>query len=162
MVTKVTVARGLTAGYLTLKYLKEMDENYKKGDWAEAAKDTGWYALAMAPVVAPTFFFGTVAYPVTVGIGVGIVSTAIFLEATGLGEWEDAVDLLLDPPTPKEWIEVVGPAIRTEVIDPTVEYVTEELWQKQLVDPISDWVSRRERDLREAWEVTRPRAPSWL
>jgi len=162
MVTKVTVARGLTAGYLTLKYLKEMDENYEEGNWLEAAKDTGWYALAMAPVVAPNFFFGSVAFPVTVGIGVGIVSTAIILEVTGLGEWEDAVEILLDPPSPKKWVEVVGPAIRDELIEPTVEYVTEELWQKQLVEPIGGWLNRRERDIRQAWEFARPRPPSWL
>lgn len=156
------VARGLIGGYITLRYLKEMEDNYRKGDWLEAAKDTGWFAIAIAPVVAPRFFFGAVAYPVVVGATLGLTATAVILEVTGLGEWEDVVELIVDPPSPKEFYKVVAPAIREEITEPIIDYVVDELWQKQLVEPIGGWLSRRERDIRKTWEMTRPRAPSWL
>lgn len=162
MVTKVAVARALTATYLVLQYQKEMKDNYRKGDWAEAGKDTAFFAVTMLPVVAPNFFFGTVAFPVLTGVAIGVTATIVIVEVTGIGTAEDVIDLLLDPPMPDEWFEVVGPAIREEITEPVIEYVTEELWQKQLVDPIGGWISRRERDIRRAWEITRPRPPSWL
>jgi len=163
MVTKVGVARATIAGYLTLRYHKEMKENYQKGDWLEAAKDTAYFAVALSPVVAPTFFFGTLA-PYWIGIGAGVVATAVVVEATGIGEWEDVRDFVLQDPRdmPGDYIETVAPAIQSEITQPILEYVTEELWQKQLVDPVGGWLSRRERDIRRAWEITRPRAPTWL
>jgi len=66
------------------------------------------------------------------------------------------VDLMTGKVTPKEWLEVVGPAIQSEVTEPIIEYLTEELWQKQLVDPIGGWVSRREKDIRRAWQLSAP------
>jgi len=146
------VARALTATYLTAKYLKEMNENYEAGNWLEAAKDTGVFAVTITPVVAPAFFFGSVAFPVTVGVTAGVIGTAAVLELTGLGEWEDAVDLVLEPPTPIEWYEVVAPAVKEKILAPTVEYVTEELWQKQLVRPVSGWVDRRAQELEQGKE----------
>jgi len=164
MVTKVGVARGLTATYLILRYHKEMKDNYRKGDWAEAGKDTAFFAVTMLPVVAPNFFFGAVAFRILPGVAIGVGATMIIVEATGLGEWEDVLDLVLTDPEdiPGKWAEVVLPAIQSEITEPVIEYVTEELWQKQLVDPIGGWLSRRERDLWHAWEITRPRPPSWL
>lgn len=156
-VTKVGVARGIAAGYLILQYRKEMKDNYREGDWAEAGKDTFFFSIKILPVVAPGFVFGTMAPVWIAGAGV-VVTTAAIVELTGIGTTEDVIDLLLDPPMPDEWYEVVGPAVREEIIDPTVEYVTEELWQKQLVEPIGGWLSRRERDLRRAWEITRPQS----
>lgn len=111
---KEIVARATLAGYLTLKYHKEMEDNYRKGDWAEAAKDTAFFAVAMTPVVAPNFFFGTLA-PYWIGFGVGAVATAVIVEATGIGEWEDVRDLVLEPPSPKEWYEVIAPEVKREV-----------------------------------------------
>jgi len=150
--TKSAIARGLVGIYITGKYVQEMQENYRKGDWLEAAKDTGWFAVAITPVVAPRFFFGTIAFPLTVGVAAGVATTAVVLEVTGLGDWEDAVVLALDPPNPIEWAEVVGPAIQSEVTEPIIEYVTEELWQKQLVDPITAWGSRRKQEIIETKE----------
>lgn len=129
-----------------------MQENYRKGDWLEATKDTGWFAVAITPVVAPRLFFGSIAFPLTVGAAAGVATTALVLEVTGLGDWEDAVVLALDPPTPVEWVEVVAPAIQSEVTQPIIEYVTEELWQKQLVDPITAWGSRRKEEIIETGE----------
>lgn len=162
MVTKVAIARGITGAYLTLQYYDEMKDNYRKGNWLEAAKDTAFFAVVMAPVVAPNFFFGTIAFPVLTGAAIGVAATIIVVELTGIGTAEEVLDLVLDPPSPEEWVEVVGPAIKSEVTEPIIEYVTEELWQKQLVDPVGGWLSRRERDLARYWEVHRPRAPSWL
>jgi len=161
--TKAGVARVTIAGYLTLRYHKEMKENYRKGNWLEAAKDTAFFAVTLTPVVAPGFFFGTLA-PVWIGIGAGVVATGIIVEATGIGEWEDVRDFVLQDPRgmPRDYYETVAPAIQSEITEPIIEYVTEELWQKQLVDPIEGWLSRRERDIRRAWEITKPRAPSWL
>jgi len=162
MVTKVGVARAITAGYLTLQYHKEMKENYRKGDWLEAAKDTAFFAVVLAPVVAPNFFFGSIAFPILTGAAIGVGATMLIVELTGIGEAEEVLDLVLDPPSPQEWAEVVGPAIQSEITEPMIEYITEDLWQKQLVEPIGGWLSRRERDLRQAWEITRPRKPSWI
>jgi len=156
-VTKVGVARALAATYLVLDYRKEMKDNYREGDWAEAGKDTFFFSIKILPVVAPGFVFGTMA-PVWMGVGAGVIATAAIVELTGIGTYEDVIDVLLDPPSPKKWVEVVGPAIQQEIIEPTVEYVTEELWQKQLVEPIGGWLSRRERDLQRAWEITRPQS----
>jgi len=74
----------------------------------------------------------------------------------------DYVDVITGEVTPSEYIDVVVPAIQSEVTEPIIEYVTEEIWQKQLVDPIGGWLSRRERDLQRVWEITRPRKPTWL
>jgi len=88
----------------------------------------------------------------------GIVSYAI----AGEEGVYDFVDLISGEVSPAEWADVVVPAIQSEVTEPIIEYVTEELWQKQLVDPITGWAARRERDLKRAWEITRPRKPTWL
>jgi len=109
-VTKIGAARAITAAYLVLKYRKEMKDNYREGDWAEAGKDTFFFSLAVLPVVAPNFVFGTLA-PYWIGIGTGVVATAVIVEATGLGTYEDVIDLVLDPPTPMEWYDVVAPEI---------------------------------------------------
>jgi len=108
VVTKVGAARGITAAYLLLRYKSEMEENYRKGDWAEAAKDTAFFAVAVTPVVAPNFFFGTLA-PVWIGAAVGVGATMAIVELTGIGTYEDVLDLVVDPPTPKEWYNVVAP-----------------------------------------------------
>jgi len=175
-VTKVGIARGLVGFYITVEYLDQMKDNYRKGDWLEAGKDTAFYTLAMAPVIAPKLFWGTVAYPVTVGVAVGFVATVAIVELTGIGEFEDVVDMYLNPvETIKELpeaAEVVGNFIVENVTDPAITAL-EETWQTQLVEPVGEWVdrrkkevggwtSRRERDLRRAWEITRPRAPTWL
>lgn len=114
MVTKVGIARGLTAAYLLLQYQKEMRENYAKGDWLEAAKDTGFLAITLTPVVAPNFFFGTVAFPVLTGVAIGVGATMVIVEVTGIGTAEEVLDLLLDPPSPTEWYEVVAPEVERE------------------------------------------------
>jgi len=140
-ITKVGIGRFLAGSYLALEYQKEMEENYRKGDWLEAAKDTGFFAVKMLPVVAPAFVFGTLA-PVWGGVALGVVATAVIVEATGIGEWEDVRDLLLDP-DPFEYYEVVAPVVQSEIIQPIKEYVTEEIWQKQLVDPIHRFFRRQ-------------------
>jgi len=152
-VTKVGVARGLTATYLILRYHKEMKDNYREGDWAEAGKDTAFFGVAILPVVAPSFFFGTLA-PYWIGIGAGVVATGIIVEATGIGEWEDVRDFVLQDPRdmPRDYLETVAPAIKSKVTEPIIEYVTEELWQKQLVQPISGWVDRRAQELEQGKE----------
>lgn len=109
-VTKIGIARGITAAYLLLKYRKEMQENYRKGDWVEATKDTAFFAVAITPVVAPNFFFGTLA-PVWIGAAVGVGVTIAIVEATGIGTAEEVVDLIIDPPSPIEWYDVVAPAL---------------------------------------------------
>jgi hypothetical protein len=110
-VSKATIARGGIGFYLTLRYLKEMQDNYRNGDWLEAGKDSAWFALAITPVVAPEFFFARVAYPVVMGVGAGTLAAIAIVEVTGIGEAEDVVDFVLDPPTPAEWYEVVAPAV---------------------------------------------------
>ena len=89
-----------------------MQENYRKGDWAEAAKDTAFFAVAVTPVVAPNFFFGTLA-PYWIGIGAGVVATGIIVEATGIGEWEEVRDFVLQDPRdmPRDYFETVAPVI---------------------------------------------------
>jgi len=161
MVPKATAARWITAGWLTYNYVKEMEDNYQEGDWLEAAKDTAWYAVTAGPLMAPELVWG-LAYPYVAGYALGVVVTATIAEATGIGEFEEVIELGANPPNPIEWAEVVGPAIQSEITEPVIEYITEELWQRQLVDPIGGWLSRRETDIREVWEITRPRAPSWL
>jgi len=161
-VTKGGIARGLVGFYITVEYLDQMKDNYRKGDWLEAGKDTAFYTLAMAPVVAPKLFWGTVAFPVTVGVAVGFVTTVAIVEATGIGKWEDVVEIYLNPiETIKNFPEVVGPAIVENITDPALSAL-EEVWQTQIVEPVGGWLSRRERDLRRSWEITRPRAPTWL
>jgi len=153
MVTKVGVARGLTAAYLLLQYRKEMEENYRKGDWAEAAKDTAVLGVTLTPVVAPNIFFGSIAFPVLTGVAIGTVTTMAIVEIAGIGTAEQVLDLVLDPPSPKEWTEVV----QDELIQPAKKYVIEELWEEQLVKPVTGWVNRRIDELELVWSITRPR-----
>lgn len=162
-ITKVGLARAAVGAYLILDYHKEMEENYRKGDWLEAAKDTGFFAVKILPVVAPAFVFGTLA-PYWIGAAVGVGATMAIVEATGIGEWEDVRDFVIQDPfdMPRDYFDTVAPAIQSEITDPMIEYVKEELWQKQLVEPIGGWLSRRERDIRRAWEITKPRRPTWL
>jgi len=156
-ITKVGVARGITAAFLILKYQKEMRENYRDGDWAEAAKDTGFFAVTMLPVVAPNFFFGSVAFPVLTGAAIGVGVTIVIVEATGIGTAEEVLDLVLDPPTPKEWIEVVAPAIKEEIILPAAEaYVG---WVDRRAEEYVGWVDRRIEEAQSVWAVTIPQSP---
>jgi len=162
-VTKSKVARGLVGFYITVEYLDQMEDNYRKGDWIEAGKDTAFYAVAMLPVVAPKFFWGTVMYPVTVFVASTFVATVAIVELTGIGTWQDVVEIYLHPvETLKEFPEVVGSAIVENITDPAITYLEEEIWEKQLVEPIGGWLSRRERDIRRVWAITRPRMPTWL
>lgn len=108
--SKVVIARGITAAYLLLRYRNEMQENYAKGDWAEAAKDTAFFAVAITPIVAPSFFFGTVAYPVLVGAAIGVGATIAIVEITGIGTAEEVIEMVVDPPI-DDWYEVVAPAV---------------------------------------------------
>lgn len=129
-----------------------MKQNYRDGNWLEAAKDTGFFSVAILPVVAPRMFFGTIAFPVLTGAAIGVGVTMVIAEVTGIGSAEEVLDLVLDPPSPKEWYDLVVPTIQEEITEPIIEYVTEELWQKQLADPISAWGSRRRRELEEGWD----------
>jgi len=147
-ITKVGLARAAIGTYLTLQYRKEMIENYEKGDWAEAAKDTAFFSVKMLPVVAPAFFFGTLA-PFWIGLGAGVVVTAVIVEATGIGSYEDVLDLVLTPPLeiPKKYWDVVAPAVKEEIIVPAAEaYV--------------GWVDRRLQELELVWSMTKPQ-PLW-
>jgi len=113
-ITKVGVGRFLVGSYIVLDYHKEMEENYAKGNWLEAAKDTGFFAVKMLPIVAPAFVFGTLA-PVWGVVAVGVVGTAIVVEVTGLGDWRDVRDILLDPPSAipsKEAIDTAVEAVK--------------------------------------------------
>jgi len=150
--SKAVIARGGIGFYLTARYIREMQDNYKKGDWLEAGKDSAFFAVAIAPVVAPRFFFTYVAFPVVMGVGAGTLAAMAIVEVTGIGEAEDVVDFVLDP-DPVDWYKVVAPAVREKITEPIIEYVTEELWQKQLVDPITEWASEAERELREGVDV---------
>ena len=138
-ITKVGLARAVVGTYLVLQYRKEMQDNYEKGDWAEAAKDTAFFSVKMLPVVAPAFFFGTLG-PVWIGLGAGVIVTALIVEATGIGTTQDVIDLVLDPPGPIEWIEVVGPAVKEEIIVPAAE-------------AYAGWVDRRIEDVETGWEL---------
>jgi len=149
MVTKVGIARGITAAWLLLKYRKEMEENYAKGDWLEAGQDTAWLAVTLTPVVAPNFFFGTVAFPVLTGAAIGVGATMVIVEATGIGTAEEVLDLVLDPPSAKQWFEVVGPAIQSEITEPALAYVyglweqgkkDVARWREDIQTSSSDWV----------------------
>jgi len=118
MVTKSTVARWGLASYVTAIYVDEMQDNYEKGNWYEAAKDTGWYVLAMTPLVAPEFFWGSVGFPIAVGVGVGLAATWIVLEVTGTGDAGDVWDLIVDPPVGDwggEYYDVVAPPVKKKV-----------------------------------------------
>jgi hypothetical protein len=108
-ITKAGLARLSIGSYLALQYQQEMKENYRKGNWLEAAKDTAFFAVAMTPIVAPAFFFGTLA-PVWIGLGVGVIATAVIVEATDIGTTQDVIDMVLDPPI-TDWYEVVAPEI---------------------------------------------------
>jgi len=114
---KEQTARWLIGGYLTARYIKEMKENYDNGAWLEAGKDTAFFAVAITPVLAPRFFFGTVMYPVTLGIGAGVITTAVIVEAAGIGTWQEVLELTLDPPTPAEWYRVVAPEVKRELTE---------------------------------------------
>jgi len=163
--TKMKIARGLVGFYITVEYLDQMNDNYRKGDWLEAGKDTAFYTLAMAPIVAPKLFWGTVAYPVTIFVASTFAATVVIVELTGIGTVGDVVEMYLSPvETIKELpeaAEVVGNYIVENITDPAISAL-EEVWETQIVEPVGGWLSRRERDLRRAWEITRPRAPTWL
>jgi len=85
----------------------------------------------------------------------GIVSYAI----AGEEGVYDFVDLISGEVSAAEWADVVVPAIQSEVTEPIIEYVTEELWQNQIVDPITAWGSRRKEEIIETgeWLVERKR-----
>lgn len=159
-VTKVGIARGLVGFYITVDYLDQMKDNYRKGDWLEAGKDTAFYTLAMAPVIAPKLFWGTVAYPVTVGVAVGFVATVAIVELTGIGDWEDVVEIYLNPvETLKSYPEVVGPAIVENISD--YERKTDE-WSVAAGGWVDDRLMDIQHSLERMWAITRPRMPTWL
>jgi len=163
-VTKVGIARGLVGFYITVDYYYQMRDNYRKGDWVEAGKDTAFYAFAMMPVVAPKFFWGRIMYPVTIFVASTAITTTVILELTGIGTAEDVAEMYLNPvETIKELpaaAEIVGNHIVENYTDPAITAL-EEVWQTQLVEPVGGWLSRRERDLKLVWQVTQPRAPIW-
>lgn len=103
-----------------------------------------WDTAAMAIGLSSTPF---VAVEVTVVAG-AVASYSI----AGTEGVENYIDFITEP---SKWIERGGPPIQKYITEPTIEYVTEELWQRQLVDPISGWVERRREELEEGWESYR-------
>jgi hypothetical protein len=142
-ITKVGLARAAAGAYIILDYHREMEENYRKGDWLEAAKDTGFFAVKMLPVVAPAFVFGAMA-PYWIGAAVGVGATMAIVEITGIGEWEDVRDLVLDP-DPVEWYKVVAPELEKKYRD--YEQKTEE-WSVAA----AGWIDRRLMDVQHSLE----------
>jgi len=142
--SKVKLARGLVGGWLIGRYYREMKENYQKGDWLEAGKDTAYFAITIGPVVAPNLAWRAAA-PVILGVGAGLIVTVAIVEATGIGTTEDVIDMVLDPPSPSEFLDVVGPQVQEHITEPIIDYLFEEIWQKQLVDPLT-----------QIWRTTQP------
>lgn len=135
--SKVVAARGLTAVGITAKYLYEMNENYDNGDWLEAGQDTAFYALAIAPVVAPNLFFGAMA-PYAIGTAIGLTATYVIADQLGL-DTEPLTELILGEDVvdiPVKYIEVVGPPILEEI-----NYVFEET-EDQLMNEV-EWVGNK-------------------
>jgi len=135
--SKVVVARGLTATGITAKYLYEMNQNYENGDWLEAGKDTAFYGLAVAPVVAPNLFFGAT-YPYLAGIAVGLAGAYVVSDQLGL-DTKPLTELILGEDLtdiPLKYIEVVAPVVIEEINN-----IFEES-ENQLLDEV-EWIGNK-------------------
>jgi len=137
----------------------------KKGDHISDAIVIASTTIAVVaiwnPEIRATIVGAAMASPLAPAVAVAVSAYAIggvisFVAAEEGEEAQALVDYYHDP------IGTTADIIVREVTDPMIEYVTEEIWQKQLVEPIGGWLYRRERDLRRAWEITRPRVPTWL
>jgi len=137
----------------------------KKGDHVADAIVIASTTIAVVaiwnPEIRATIVGAALATPLAPAAAVAVTAYAIggvisFVAAEEGEEAQALVDYYHDP------IGTTGDILVREVTDPVITYVTEELWQKQIADPIGGWLSRRERDIRRAWEITRPRVPTWL
>jgi len=114
------------------------------------------YAAAAMLLIWPEVLAPVLTSPPAVAIEVIVVGGLVASVAIGGAR---GGELYIEYITsPEEW----APTVVEYIAEPVVEYVTEELWQRQLVEPITAWVNRRERDLQRTWEQFKPRAPTWL
>jgi hypothetical protein len=142
--------RFTVGSYLTIRYLREMKQNYKAGDWREAFSDTAWYAIAIAPIASPTVWGA--AHPYVVGTALGIGATYVVADQLGY-DTEPFTELVFDTDVrdiPKKYIEVVGPAVLgkiTEVYEETEKQLLQE-WEslkdytETKKDEFIDWTMR--------------------
>jgi len=125
----------------------------KKGDHVADAIVVVSTAVAVGAIWAPeiraTIVAGALATPLAPIAAVVISAYAVggiisYLAAEEGKEAEALVEYYHDP------IGTTGDIIVEKVTDPVITYLEEEIWQKQLVDPITGWVGRRERELAQA------------
>jgi hypothetical protein len=154
----VAATRGIFGIYLTIRYFREMQDNVSEENWREAVSDTAWYGIAVSPVVAPNFVFGTLS-PYAIGAAVGVGTTYLVLDQLGW-ESESFTELVFDTDVrdiPGKYIEVVGPAVLgkiNEVFEESENQLQEE-WNylkdkaaqgasygKTKLDEVLDWSLR--------------------
>lgn len=85
----------------------------------------------------------------------GLVLSGAVVSFAIAGEkgFDDYVDFMTGEVSPKEFGEVV----QAELIQPAKKYIMEELWEEQLVKPVTSWVNRRIDELELVWSITKPR-----
>jgi len=142
--------RFTVGSYLTIRYLREMKQNWKDRDWREAISDTAWYGIAIAPVASPTLWGA--AHPYAVGTAIGIGATYVVADQLGY-DTESFTELVFDTDVrdiPGKYIEVVGPAVLgkiTEVYEETEKQLLQE-WEtlkdytETKKDEFIDWTMR--------------------
>jgi len=118
------------------------------------------YAAGAMLLIWPEFAAPLLASPPAIAIEAIVV--AGFVASVAIGGFEGGERYIEYITEPEKYIERGAPPVQEYITEPIIDYVTEELWQKQLVEPIGGWLSRRERDVKRVWEITRPRKPSWL
>jgi len=107
-----------------------------------------WYPEIRATMIGAAL--GTAAAPVAVAavaayaVGGVIAFAAADPDDDGWYGVEALKEYYHDP------IGTTADIIVEKVTDPAITYLQEEIWQKQLVDPITGWVGRRERELAQA------------
>jgi len=107
-----------------------------------------WYPEIRATMIGAAL--GTAAGPVAVAavtayaVGGVIAFAAADPDDEGWYGVEALKEYYHDP------IGTTADIIVEKVTDPAITYLQEEIWQKQLVDPITGWIGRRERELAQA------------
>jgi len=81
--------------------------------------------------------------------GVYAIFGAGFVMSYAIGGREGAEEFADYAFTPRRWL----PTIRDQITDPTITYLRDEIWQEQLVDPITDFWQHK---------VVDPITDSWL
>ena len=148
---KVKLYRSAAVGFIWYDKAWRDDRKITWEDLDETIYAAAAMLLIWPEVAAPLLVSPPALAVESIVLGGFVISVAIGASKGGVeGGIEGGYNYYEFITQPKKYKERSVPLIRKYITEPVIDYVVEELWQKQLADPIGTWYDQRKKDL---WRV---------